>query len=266
MSRVRDSSKHLRDVAAVFDERAATYDSAMHRWLASEVAAFAVISPDMTVLDVAGGTGLAAAAAGCNRAIVLDASTQMLRGAQARGLKIVKGDALRLPFADRTFDAVLCVAALFYMSDARRAVEECVRVTTRGGSIAVTAWAEDSTSHPHLLRVAAAEYGVCLMDPNTALGTESKLTSLLEAAGLSHVRVAQCHWTPSLAGDPQVTFRPALDTGQASSLAAAPADVREAVRRRFIELTQRSPDSFTALLATGLVPRPQAQGDPSSAH
>jgi ubiquinone/menaquinone biosynthesis C-methylase UbiE len=88
-----------------------------------------------SVLEVGSGTGHFArwlneqglAAAG------LDLSAAML--AQARvldGTPLVKGDACRLPFADRTFDLVTLITTLEFLERPRQALAEALRVTRQG--------------------------------------------------------------------------------------------------------------------------------------
>lgn len=86
------------------------------------------------VLDVATGTGDIAAAV---RRIApgwvvagLDRSPALVARARTRLDAVVVGDALRLPFADRSMDVVTCSQALhhFFDDDARRLVAELHRV------------------------------------------------------------------------------------------------------------------------------------------
>jgi ubiquinone/menaquinone biosynthesis C-methylase UbiE len=48
----------------------------------------------------------------------------------------VQADGENLPFADRSFDLVYCVASLHHALDARKMVKEMARVTRRGGIVA----------------------------------------------------------------------------------------------------------------------------------
>ena len=88
------------------------------------------------ILDMATGTGRAALALATRGAIVTgaDASREMLAVARIRageaGLSIefVEGDAHALTFADRTFDAVVCLRMLMHVPDWRMALSELCRV------------------------------------------------------------------------------------------------------------------------------------------
>lgn len=139
------SDDHLRAVRARFDERAADYDdSAMHRALAAEVAAFAAVQPESDVLDVATGTGLVLrslrdARAGA-RLTGVDLSPGMLAVARERlpEATFIEVDATALPLSDASVDVVICVTGLHLFPDPVAAVAEWARVLRPDGR-AVTA-------------------------------------------------------------------------------------------------------------------------------
>ncbi|HTZ61525.1 MAG TPA: class I SAM-dependent methyltransferase [Thermoplasmata archaeon] len=67
----------------------------------------------------------------------VDASRGMLARARAKGLpRLVRGNAYRLPFADRSFDAALFVHVLHVLDTPRAAIAEAARVA-RGGTLAL---------------------------------------------------------------------------------------------------------------------------------
>ena len=101
-----------------------------------------------TVLDVACGPGnftraFAAAAGPAGVVVGLDASRTMLaRAALERPVgdeAYVRASATDLPFADASFDAVCCFAALYLIEDPLRAVAEVARVVAPGGRVALLA-------------------------------------------------------------------------------------------------------------------------------
>jgi SAM-dependent methyltransferase len=51
---------------------------------------------------------------------------------------MLQGDAFRLPFADATFDRVICAEVMEHVHDYRAAARELARVTKPGGRLAVT--------------------------------------------------------------------------------------------------------------------------------
>jgi len=100
-----------------------------------------------SVLDVGGGYGRLAiplAKKGYSVTIV-DPVREFLEMAESRAkkekarIKTVVGKAEKLPFADRSFDAVLAMRdVLNYCRDYKKAVKELVRVCKKGGIIAVS--------------------------------------------------------------------------------------------------------------------------------
>jgi len=97
------------------------------------------------VVDVGAGTGALLeslqSAAPAVQVVALDASAEMLRIAQRRGAAAVRGDALDLPFADRTTDAVLLAYVLFHLADPRQGLAEAARVLRTQGRVGAVTWA-----------------------------------------------------------------------------------------------------------------------------
>jgi SAM-dependent methyltransferase len=149
------------------------------------------IRPGDAVLDVACGPGnftrAFADAAGPDGLVVgLDASRTMLEQAARErpgdGVEYVRASATDLPFADGSFDAVCCFAALYLIEEPLRAVAEVARVLAPGGRVAL------------LSSVARGPLPAGLSDavvrPLTGVrifGRED-LTRELRAAGLADVR------------------------------------------------------------------------------
>ncbi|MDQ1680941.1 MAG: demethylmenaquinone methyltransferase / 2-methoxy-6-polyprenyl,4-benzoquinol methylase [Frankiaceae bacterium] len=136
------------DVARMFDAVAGRYDAMNavmtfgqeRRWRRI-VAKVVAARPGMRVLDLAAGTGASAvpfAKSGATT-IACDFSAGMLAEGRRRHpeLTLVAGDALLLPFADRSFDAVTISFGLRNVARLDRAVEELARVTRPGGRIVV---------------------------------------------------------------------------------------------------------------------------------
>jgi demethylmenaquinone methyltransferase / 2-methoxy-6-polyprenyl-1,4-benzoquinol methylase len=140
-------------VRRMFDQIAARYDLmnalmsfGRDRAWRREAIAEVGIPPRGRLLDVATGTGDLALEALRQQprvsAIGLDNSTEMLKQAQrkaAAGMALVRwvvGDALRLPFADGSFDAIVTAFALRNVTDIPGAFAEMARVARSGGRIA----------------------------------------------------------------------------------------------------------------------------------
>jgi demethylmenaquinone methyltransferase / 2-methoxy-6-polyprenyl-1,4-benzoquinol methylase len=143
------------EVAAMFDEVAPRYDVTntvlslgQDRGWRTAVRDALVLQPGERVLDLAAGTATSSAALATTGARVVgcDFSLGMLRvGAHAGhgGVDLVAGDALRLPFADGSFDAVTISFGLRNTADADRTLRELLRVTRPGGRLVVCEF-----SHP----------------------------------------------------------------------------------------------------------------------
>ncbi len=98
------------------------------------------------VLDVGAGTGVSTEELARSGAFAVgaDLSVGMLRaGRSVRDVPLLAGDALRLPFADATFDAVTISFALRNVVDTEAALGELARVTRPGGRLVVCEF-----SHP----------------------------------------------------------------------------------------------------------------------
>ena len=105
------------------------------------------IGPGDSVLDVGCGPGnftrAFARASGDGLVVGLDASRTMLeqavRESNPPNARYVRGDAAALPFPDASFDAVCCFAALYFIEQPLRAIDEIVRVLAPGGRVALLA-------------------------------------------------------------------------------------------------------------------------------
>lgn len=132
-------------------ESAAGYELLMGRWsrrLAPRFIEFAAVDDATTVLDLGCGTGslsLALADALPRAGITgIDISQAYIDFARSKvadpRLSFERGDAMALPYADRTFDAALSLLALNFIPDAEKAVREMARVTNPGGVVAGSVW------------------------------------------------------------------------------------------------------------------------------
>ena len=136
-------------VQAMFDRVAPRYDLANTvlslgrdtHW--RRVAADAAAPVGGSILDVAAGTGVLAnelSRRGAAEVVALDLSHAMLSAGRARMAPRVlplAGDALRLPFPDRTFDAVTIGFGLRNLPDPEAGLAEFARVTRPGGRLVV---------------------------------------------------------------------------------------------------------------------------------
>ena len=144
--------KDPNDVAAMFDEVAARYDLTntvlslgQDRGWRTAVADALDLAPGQRVLDLAAGTATSSAALATSGARVVgcDFSLGMLAMGKGKGVPLIAGDALRLPFVDGAFDAVTISFGLRNTADVGQALREMRRVTRPGGRLVVCEF-----SHP----------------------------------------------------------------------------------------------------------------------
>ncbi|GAB2613728.1 demethylmenaquinone methyltransferase [Paractinoplanes abujensis] len=143
-----DLDKQPHEVAEMFDGVAERYDLTNtvlafgqdRGWRRATRAALA-LRPGERVLDVGAGTGISTEELGRSGAFAVgaDLSTGMLRaGRRVRAeVPLVAGDALKLPFADETFDAVTISFALRNVVEVEGALRELARVTRPGGRLVI---------------------------------------------------------------------------------------------------------------------------------
>ncbi len=145
-----------REVAAFYDDLAATYDRIFPDWAASSrrqgAALHALLTRELgpgphDLLDAAAGIGtqLLGLAGHGSRVVGTDVSGAALRRARAAGAggrRVAVADMRALPFADGTFDAVVCadnaLPHLLTAADVVTALREMRRVTRPGGLVAVS--------------------------------------------------------------------------------------------------------------------------------
>ena len=144
-------------VRGVFSSVAARYDlmndlmsAGVHRLWKDAMVSWLAPRPGMQVLDVAGGTGDIAfrmldRMGGDGAVTVLDLTQDMLdegrRRAEAKGVRgrldWVCGDAMALPFPDRTFDAYTIAFGIRNVTRPEAALAEAFRVLKPGGRLMV---------------------------------------------------------------------------------------------------------------------------------
>jgi SAM-dependent methyltransferase len=118
------------------------------------VVARAGVAAEMTVLDVACGTGNAArpAARAGARVTALDLTPKLLEagrsGAQSEGLEIQwqEGDAEHLPFDEGQFDRVLSTFGHMFAPRHQRTADEMARVCRKGGAIVTATWTPEGVA------------------------------------------------------------------------------------------------------------------------
>jgi len=158
------TTEQARRVREMFAAIAARYDLLNHllsgnidrRWrrLVAKTLEETLASPDARVLDVACGTGdlsLTLFESGEARILGIDFCRPMLAIGAAKvsrcgfALPFVEGDALDLPFADRSFEAATIAFGLRNLTSVSAGVKELLRVLKPGGKVAVLEFSKPVT-------------------------------------------------------------------------------------------------------------------------
>jgi SAM-dependent methyltransferase len=138
------------------------YERFMGRWsreLAPLLVKFAGVRDGDAVLDVGSGTGAlttaVAAIAPASRIIGVDPAAPYVAFALARHpgglIRFEVGDAQQLRFLDGSFDRTLSLLVLNFIPDPAKALDEMIRVTRPGGTVAAAVW--DYGQKMEMLRV-----------------------------------------------------------------------------------------------------------------
>lgn len=208
-------------------------------------------STDDVVLDVAAGAAHLGRALAPRVAHVsaLDLTPEMLEQGQSladgsgiRNISFLRGDAVSLPWIDGQFDLTACRLTLHQVADSRSVVREMVRVTRRGGRVAIV----DLTAPDHAPTAAEMNRIERLRDPSHGRTlTTAEIRELLVDAGASVVQVSE-HDQP-------------VDVEDWLERTATPDDVRQEVRQRF-------DDELTGGPPTGLRPARAEDGSLTLTH
>jgi ubiquinone/menaquinone biosynthesis C-methylase UbiE len=188
------------------------------------------------VLDVASGTGVAARAAAqragaAGSLVATDVSEAMLARSAAAvvpegsaPIVFAQAPADALPFADGSFDAVLCQQGLQFFPDQPRSVAEMRRVLRDGGAVGIAVWADGHPLVPfgvyceELVAVDAEPPFPRAFDIGSYTMRVDSLRALLTGAGFSNIEVAvqelEVSWpdaAAAAAGVLATPYTPSLD-------------------------------------------------------
>jgi SAM-dependent methyltransferase len=208
----------------------------------------AQVRPGASLLDVATGPGslaLEATKLGM-RCTGVDLSPGMIQLAEKSnpGIEFRVADVEHLPFADTSFDAVVCNFGLGHFPYPEASVAECVRVLRPGGQIALSWWDDPSKQRIQgLFREAITEIGAAPpadLPQGHAIyrfSNTDEFRKLLEGADLLDVGVED-HQTTHLIPDIDALWRGGLGSFALTSAAIAHQDaatqaaIRAALERR----------------------------------
>ena len=199
----------------------------------------AELAPGLTVLDVASGPGTLAAGAlaqvkPAGRVVGSDLAEAMLVESRRHspGLLAAAADAEALPFADASFDRLLCGLGLMFFPAPARALAEMCRVLRPGGRLVLSVWG--GPGQVPLVECALATIRRLLPVPKVSrpsvlrFGDAAHLAELLDQAGFAASTVSVCDLVSEFAtaADYWQAFLD-LAGGAAGSLARLPGASRE---------------------------------------
>ena len=206
----------------------------------------AQVRPGATLLDVATGPGSLALEATKLGMICtgVDLSPGMIQLAEKSnpGIDFRVADVEHLPFADASFDAVVCNFGLGHFPYPEASIAECVRVLKRGGRIALSWWDDPSKQRIQgLFREAIAEIGASPpadVPQGHAIyrfADTHEFRNLLEGADLIDVGIED-HQTTYLIPDIDTLWRGGLGSFALTAAAIAQQDAaRQAAIRAALE-------------------------------
>jgi ubiquinone/menaquinone biosynthesis C-methylase UbiE len=192
-------TERARDLAARLERRAKAEDEVAAR---DTYLGLLNISAGERVLDVGCGSGavtreIARRVGRTGLAVGLDPSPALLAVARELAhetglgghVEFHEGDALRLPFPDRSFDAAVCVTVLSHVPKGEAAIPELVRVLRPGGRLGVFDLDTDMTAFTHPDRSLTRRIVAAASDATAVNGwLVRQLPLLFQRAGLIDVR------------------------------------------------------------------------------
>lgn len=192
-------AERARDLAARLERRAKAEDEVAARNI---YLGLLNISAGEHVLDVGCGSGavtreIARRVGPAGLAVGLDPSPALLAVARELAheaglgdrVEFREGDALRLPFPDRSFDAAVCATVLSHVPKGEAAIPELVRVLRSGGRLGVFDLDTDMTTFTHPDRSLTRRIVAAASDATAVNGwLVRQLPLLFQRAGLSDVR------------------------------------------------------------------------------
>lgn len=179
----------------VFEQHAEAYDA----WYDSrrgqslfrvEVACLRSVlkpEPPQPWLEVGIGTGRFAAALGIGQGV--DSASAVLRRAEARGIRVIQGQAENLPYDEGLFGAVFLIVTLCFVDDPQLAVSEAARVLRTGGALVLGFVPRDSVWGQYYLRQAAAGHRFYSV---ASFFTVAEVRGFALRAGLTETGAAGC--------------------------------------------------------------------------
>lgn len=249
-----------------FNVSAEAYGRFMGRYsepLAGTFADFADVHAGQRALDVGSGPGALTAELvrrlGASAVTAVEPSPPFVAAVRSRlpGVDVREGSAEALPLDDSSVDVALAQLVVHFMTDPVAGLAEMGRVTRPGGVVATCVWDNAGGNGP-LSTFWNAVRDVDPDAPGQAARTgarEGELVELSTAAGLQVEADARLTVTVPRAPVDQWWEPLTLGVGPAGAyVAGLDADVREAVRRRYVEMMPEAPTTAAAWAVRARVP------------
>jgi demethylmenaquinone methyltransferase / 2-methoxy-6-polyprenyl-1,4-benzoquinol methylase len=200
--------KDPRDVARMFDAVAQRYDLTNTLLSGGQDKLWRIATrravdgrPGERVLDLAAGTGVSTVelAGGGAWCLAADFSLGMLRNGLHRKVPMAAADALHLPFAEASFDAVTISFGLRNLVDPVAGLAEMVRVTRPGGRMVVCEFATPtwapfaSIYHNYLMRALPAIATRVSSNPDAYVYLAESIRAWPDQAELA-AKIAEAGW------------------------------------------------------------------------
>lgn len=122
--------EHYEGIAGKFTDLSNQYCNERYR---REISSF--IGKEDSVLDIGCGTGLLLSKLEAKKRVGVDLSAALLSQLKKKELNLIRADAERLPFKERTFDVAYSVNLLEHVPHPAQVVSEGMRVLKNGGKL-----------------------------------------------------------------------------------------------------------------------------------
>jgi SAM-dependent methyltransferase len=213
----------------------------------------AAVRSGSRLLDVACGPGFVSEAAALRGAdpVGLDVAAAMVEQARRRspGLRFIQGDAMRLPFADETFDAVTTNFGVLHFSKPKIALLEAQRVLVPGGRLAFTAWVAEGNAAAQIVDAAVGAHALPVRLPQGPpfyhFADHSEARHALIDAGFDSDSIrAQTVTAPWHINSDELLFQAEIDAGVriGTVIRAQPPERLEAIRAAIVDGVRRYAD------------------------
>jgi ubiquinone/menaquinone biosynthesis C-methylase UbiE len=152
----------------------------------------------------------------------------------ARLAKFQQGDAMALPFGDKSFDAAVMALVIFFVPDPKKGVAEMARVVAPGGIVSAYAWDMLGGGFPQEpIQAEMRAMGMKPMAPPSANASRIEaLRDLWAGAGLEAVETRDITVQRSFADFDDFWTTSLLGGGTSQALAALPAADVETLKTR----------------------------------